>query len=152
MSVYYPPVSFYFSLSITGVKGQTKASFKEVSGIPMKMVTKEIAEAGVNGFKHPVPSTAKFSNLVLKRGLVTKDSPLAKWCIATLTGGFENAIETKNIVVSLLNENGEPLKTWSFANAWPVKWSVSDFNSMNNELAIETLEFSFSYYKQIFCI
>jgi phage tail-like protein len=147
MSVFYPPVSFYFSLSFSGVSGQPEASFKEVSGISMEMGTEEIAEGGVNGYKHRVPTTAKFSNLVLKRGLVPKDSAVAKWCIDTITGELEDTIDTKNIVVSLLNENGQPLKTWSFVNAWPVKWAVSDFNSMNNDLVIETLEFSFSYFK-----
>jgi len=147
MSVYYPPVSFYFSVSITGETWPIEASFKEVSGIALEAVTDKIVEGGDNSFKNRIPTTTKFSNLVLKRGLVAKDSSLAKWCNTTLTGGFENAIETKNILVSLLNENAEPIKTWKFANAWPVKWEVSEFNSMNNELAIETLEFSYSYLK-----
>lgn len=143
----YPPVSFYFQLSFSGVSGTVDASFKEVSGISMEMGIEEIAEGGVNGYKHRVPTTAKFQNLVLKRGLVPKNSAVAKWCMDTLSGNFESTIETKNIVVKLLDENGTPLKSWSFTNAWPVKWSISDFNSMNNEIAIESLEFVYSYFK-----
>jgi len=147
MSGDYPPVSFYFQLTFSGVSGKTEASFKEVSGITMEMGIEEIAEGGVNTFKHRVPTTAKFSNLVLKRGLVAKNSALAKWCLDTLGNGLEETIETKNIIVNLLDENGTPLKSWSFVNAWPVKWAVSDFNSMNNEIAIETLEFAYSYFE-----
>lgn len=147
MSVYYPPVSFYFSVSITGESGSNEASFKEVSGIAMERLTEEVLEGGVNSFRHREPSTTKFSNLVLKRGFVVKDSPIAKWCIATLEGGLNNAIRTNNIVVSLLNENAEPIRTWSFVNAWPVKWNVADFNSMNDELVVETLEFAYNYVK-----
>lgn len=147
MSEIYPPVAFYFQLSFSGVSGKADASFKEVSGITMEMGIEEIAEGGVNGYKHRVPTTAKFSNLILKRGLVPKDSDVAKWCTDTLNGGLEDTIETKTIVVKLLNEKGSPLKSWSFANAWPVKWAISDFNSMNNDIAIETLEFSYSNFK-----
>ena len=149
MNLYYPPVSFYFSLSLTGQTGHTEASFKEVSGLNIEMETKEIVSSGVNRYQHPVPKSPKYSNLVLRRGLLAKDSPLAQWCNTILMGGLDNAIETKNILVSLLNENGQPLKAWSFANAWPVKWEVSDFNSEGNELAIETLEFSYTYLQSI---
>lgn len=149
MNLYYPPVSFYFSLSIAGETGHTEASFKEVSGLNMEMETEEIVSSGVNSFQHPVTKSPSHSNLVLKRGLLAKDSPLAQWCSTTLIGGLDNAIETKNIVVSLLNENGQPIKAWRFANAWPVKWDVSDFNSNGNELVIETLEFSYSYLQSI---
>ena len=144
MNLYYPPVSFYFSVSISGETGPNEASFKEVSGIGIEMHTEEIEEGGLNDFRHRVPG-AKYSNLVLKRGLLAKDSPLAQWCMATLEGGLANAIRTNNIVVSLLNESAEPIRTWHFANAWPVKWDVADFNSMNDELIIETMEFAYSY-------
>lgn len=145
MSIYYPPVSFYFSVSITGETGSDIASFKEVSGIAIERLTEEVLEGGLNSFRHSEPSTAKFSNLVLKRGFVVKDSSIAKWCIATLEGGLDKPIRTNNILVSLLNENAESIRTWSFSNAWPVKWNVADFNSMKDELLVETLEFAYSY-------
>tara|TARA_Y100000782_G_scaffold115414_1_gene158054 strand:+ start:5794 stop:6243 length:450 start_codon:yes stop_codon:yes gene_type:complete len=147
MATTYPPVSFYFSLSFSDTSGSSDASFKEVSGITMEMVVDDITEGGVNGYKHRVPTTVKYSNLVMKRGLIPKNSAVAQWCMDTLLGGLEETIETKNIVVNLLNEDGKPLQSWSFANAWPVKWAVSDLNSMNNEIAIETLEFAYSYFE-----
>lgn len=147
MSIYYPPASFYFSVTISGETAPNEASFKEVSGIAMEMHTEEIVEGGLNDFRHRVPGTAKYSNLVLKRGLLAKDSPLAHWCIATLEGGLNNAIRTNHIMVSLLNESGEPIRKWHFANAWPVKWDVADFNSENNEFIVEKLEFAFNSVK-----
>lgn len=147
MSIYYPPVSFYFSVSISGETGPNEASFKEVSGIGIEMHTEEIVEGGLNDFRHPLPSTAKYSNLELKWGLLAKDSPLAQWCIATLEGGLNNAIRTNNIMVSLLNESAEPIRTWTFANAWPVKWDVDNFNSKNNEIIVERIEFAYNSVK-----
>lgn len=131
------------------VIGFSESSFKEVSGLSMEMGVEEIAEGGVNGYKHRVPTTAKFSNLILKRGMVTSYSGVAQWCFDTLEDGLEEGIDTKTIVVNLLDESGLPLKSWVFVDAWPVKWAVSDLNSMNNEIAIETLEFAYSYFKVI---
>jgi phage tail-like protein len=34
---------------------------------------------------------------------------------------------------------------WSFHNAWPVKWSIGGLNAQKNEIAMETLEFVYSY-------
>ena len=149
MAQEYPLVSFYFKLSFSGVSGTVDASFKEVSGISMEMGTEEIAEGGDSAFKHRVPTSVKFSNLVLKRGLVPKDSELIAWCKNTLEEGPANFIETKNIIVHLLNENGGPLNAWSFINAWPVKWVASNLNSMNNEVLIETLEFAYSSFTEM---
>jgi phage tail-like protein len=151
MNEAYPPVSFYFQLSFSGDSGKADASFKEVSGISMETGIEEITEGG-NPFIHRVPTAVKYSNLVLKRGLVAKNSKIADWCFnpkgGVSVGGISmtETITTKTIVVHLLNEEGKPLKSWSFANAYPVKWSLSDLDSMNNEIAIETLEFTYSYF------
>jgi phage tail-like protein len=145
----YPPVSFYFKLSFTGLMGLFETSFKEISGISMEMGVEEIAEGGVNGYKHRVPTTAKFSNLVLKRGLIPMGSELDLWCSSIINGGLEEFIETKIITVFLLDASGLPVRSWVFHNAWPVKWSISDFNSMNNEIVIETLEFTYNNFQSI---
>lgn len=145
----YPPVAFYFKLSFGQGSSKVDAAFKEVSGLTIEMDTEEITEGGNNNYKHRVPTSVKFSNLVLKRGMVPKNSPIVAWCNDTLGGGLASYIKTKTITVSLLDENAKPLKTWNFANAWPVKWSSSDLNSMNNELVVETLEFSYSYFEVV---
>jgi phage tail-like protein len=146
MSESPPPASFYFELSIVGQTAEPRIGFKEVSGISMEMGAEEITEGGENRFKHRVPTAVKYSNLVLKRGLMPQNSEIAKWCIETLSGNMSTTMETKTIIVSLLNEKGSPLKSWNFINAWPVKWAVSDLNSMSSEIIIETLEFAYSYF------
>lgn len=145
MKAYYPPVGFYFSVNFAGIKGKKDAAFKEVSGLNFEMGIDEIAEGGENRFKHRVPTSAKFQNLELKRGLVRPNSEIAIWCFNSIGGGLSKALKPKNVVVKLLNEKGEPTMSWSFVNAWPVKWNVSQLNSMENNLVIESLEFAFSY-------
>ncbi|QIE59779.1 phage tail protein [Rasiella rasia] len=149
MAQEYPPISFYFKLSFSGVIGAEDPSFTEVAGISMEMGVEEIIEGGNNNFKHRVPTSVKFSNLVLKRGLVPKNSEVISWCKEILEGGLAKDVETKDIIVQLINENGDPLKSWSFINALPVKCEVSSFNSIHKEILIESLEFAYNSFTEI---
>ncbi|MDX1447386.1 phage tail protein [Lishizhenia sp.] len=149
MALQHSPVAFYFQLRFNGISGTVDASFQEVSGVSMELGVEEITESANKPFKQRVPTSAKFSNLVLKCGLVSHDSELIDWCRNTLEGGLTEVIETRNISIHLLNENGDPLKSWSFMNAWPVKWNLADLDAMNREVLIETLGFSFSYFTEI---
>ncbi len=149
MNTAYPVAAFYFQLSFSGISGTMETSFKEVSGIVMEMATEEISEGGENRFKHRVPTGAKYQNLVLKRGMVSASSDLAQWCFDTIGGGLAGTITTRTIVINLLDTTGEPIKSWNFANAWPVKWDIASLNSMNNDILIESLEFVFSNFTVI---
>ncbi len=151
MSETYPLGSFYFQLSFSGVTDKAEASFKEASGISLERGTEEITEGG-SPYVHRVPTYVKYPNLVLKRGMISANSKISKWCIDPVEslGIFPmnlESIETKTIIVKLLNESGTPIKSWSFFNAWPIKYAVSDLNSMENTIAVETLEFSYSYFQ-----
>ena len=140
----YPPVSFYFLVEFPDISG-AETSFQEVSGIKTELNTEDVEEGGENRFKHRLPTSTSHSNLVLKRGLTSLSSPLVTWVKGILEGDFTNPIVPKSVNVKLLNEEGSPLMMWSFVNAIPVKWEVSDFGSLENKVAIETLELSFNY-------
>lgn len=139
----FPSVFFYFQLTLRGISTNEKIVFKELSGISMEMETNEFSE---NSFKHRFPTSVKFSNLVLKRGMASKDSEIVTWCLKAFNATLEEAIEPKNIIVNLLDEAEHTLKTWSFMNAWPIKWEISDLNS-DNKIMIESLEFAYSSFQ-----
>ncbi len=141
---YYPPVGFHF-----GVKfdlpdaSDNDTRFRDVSGLALELEEETYVEGGENRFIHKLPVRARYSDLVLKRGLLV-DSAVRTWC--------EEAIQNLDIQpvmvwVTLLNENHEPLQTYSFTNAWPKKWSISDFNAESGELVIESLELAYQYFK-----
>ena len=46
----------------------------------------------------------------------------------------------KNIVITLNDEEGNPVVAWTLTNAWPVKVAFTDMKGDANEVAIETLE------------
>lgn len=141
----YPPVGFYFSVSILGNTDTKDARFKEVSGISTEMELEAIKEGGENRFTHQVPKGIKHGNLVLKRGIAPTSSKLVAWVKETLEGDFTKPISTNQVLVNLLDEFGKPLYSWSFDNVFPVKWEISPFDSMKNEVAIETIELSYTY-------
>ncbi len=146
---YYPPPGFYFQLQFAGISSGLDNSFQEAAGLAAEWELEEIREGGQNLYKHRLPTVVKYSNLVLRRGFVSSNSALATWCTDTLATDFTKPIQPRTVQLSLLNGGGTPLASWSFLEAWPVKWSMSDFKSQENALAIETLEFAFATFQRV---
>lgn len=143
MSNYYPPLGFHFKIEFGNQKDEYQ--FQSVSGLNVDLETEEIAEGGENRFKHILPLRARYPNLVLKRGLVV-DSALIDWCKAAVEG---LDFSPTDIIIKLLNEENQPLMTWNVIHAYPVKWSIADFNAEESKVVIETIELSYSYFKTL---
>ena len=152
---YYPPGAFYFSVQLLGsltpfaLLTDVDASFQEVSGIQAEFGTEEVVEGGENRFAHRLPKQAKYSNLVLKRGVVTESSVLAEWVGQTIGASLSLPIVPQNILVTLLNASGIPSIAWGFVNAYPLRWEVGPLDSMDNKILTESLEFSYNYFERV---
>lgn len=141
----YPKaVAFYFNVTIGGSGSGVDASFQDISGLSAEMETETYVEGGGNAFGYRLPKGIKYQNLVLSRSIAPASSALIKWCKAVLEGGLAGSIETKTLTVSLLGPDGQPLHTWTFAGAFPVKWQADSFNSQKNDVAIEKIEFAYT--------
>lgn len=144
MANYVPPVGFHFRVEVLGLSpNDSDIRFSDVSGLSTELSVEEVAEGGENRFLQKYPVQTKYTDLVLKRGLL-KSSTVTEWieeCIQQLT------ITPKNIDIMLLDEEHTPLMTWHLVNAYPVKWSVSDFSSRNNAIVVETLQLYYQYFK-----
>lgn len=145
----YPPSAFYFKVVFGSGSEGVDSSFQDVSGISSEMSTEDVSEGGENRFVHKLPTAIKQGNLELKRGIAPASSPLVSWCQAVMEGDFITAIVPRTISVYLLNENAEPIRGWTFANAFPIKWEVEGFNSTKNEVAIEKIVFSYTYSNRV---
>ncbi|WP_375582475.1 phage tail protein [Cyclobacterium xiamenense] len=144
MAITYPPVGFHFSVGFSGLEGEEiDTQFQSVSGLTVDMETEEFAEGGENRFKHTFPVRTKYPNLVLKRGMAM-NSELIQWCRDAMESF---TFSPKDLTVRLLNESHEPLRTWNVVHAFPVKWVIGDFHAEESKLVIETLEFSYQYFK-----
>lgn len=146
-TAYYPPPAFAFAVAVVSAAQQQTtidAAFQQVSGIDPKIDVEEAPEGGVNTYVHQLPGVTKHSNLVLKRGYVTQASSLAQWADQTVGSSLGTPIQTQVLTVNLLGADGQPVVTWTFQNAWPVKWEVGQFDSQNNAVLTETLEIAYT--------
>jgi phage tail-like protein len=141
--------SFYFTIQFPDevIKPERKPDivFLEISGMATEITTETIEEGGLNSYVHTAPKSLKHGNLVLKSGLIARGSNLADWCVKTLQGDLSTLIEPKTILVQLKNDKEDILLMWRFNNAYPVKWSVDEFNSTNNNILVESIEFAYSF-------
>lgn len=147
----YPLPSFHFELSIGRSSSKSPdAAFQEVEGLTAEISFEEVHSGGENDKVYKLPQNVSYPNLILKRGMIKKNSSLVDWCTKCIHGEASFAIETKVITLSLLDTgNHKPLKSWSFYDAYPVKYEVSAFNAEENQLTIETIEIAYSKFAKV---
>jgi phage tail-like protein len=126
-----PAPAVWFELDI---QGKAVGYFTEVTGLSAEVETLTYSEGGMNEFQHKLPTRVKYPNLVLKRGMTTK-ADLQRW--------FQKShvqAERTTISLTMLDQEGETIRTWSFANAFPIKWTGPNFNAAQGQLAVEQIE------------
>jgi len=110
----YPMTTLHFTVS-WGDRQQT-SSFSEVSGLTMEAEVVEYRGGADPQFStRKQPGLRKFSNV---------------------------AVERRDVTVSLLNEEREPVMTWKIKEAWPVKIEGPGLKSTGTDVAIESVEFA----------
>ena len=129
----YPLPKFHFRVEWGG----SRIGFTEVTGLDRSLEVIEYRDgASLEYSKIKMPGLEKFSNITLKRGTFADDNEYFEW----LNTVQLNTIERRDVIISLLNEEHEPVMVWKVKNAFPVKVQSSDLKADGNEVAIETLE------------
>jgi len=108
--------------------------FTEVTGLTGEIETFSYNEGGRNDRAHKLPTRMKHPNLVLKRG-VSKTKELEAWFQDSHMGP-----KRKMVAVTMVDEAGRGVRGWSFAGAFPVKWTGPNFNAGQATAAIESIE------------
>lgn len=122
-----------FEVKITNLELQV-GFFTQVQGLSAQVDVMEYPEGGRNDYVHKLPTRIKHTNLTLKRGL-TKEAALLTWF-------QKSVVEAKptNMSLTLYDSEGEKVQAWSFAGAYPVKWTGPDANAGGNDIMTESLE------------
>jgi len=142
-----PPAAFHFSVSLGADRAES--SFQEVSGLKAEWTTEEVKEGGQNRFVHRLPLRTRYSNVLLKRGVVLRTSALATWLTRSFRADFSSSpVKTTNLVVLLLNAQQQPILKWWLAGAYPVSWDHSTLSSMESNLLVETIELSYAFFER----
>lgn len=144
MDFTYPFVGFHFAVAFELLPQlPNDFRFQEVDGLTVDVNTEEYKEGGENRFIHKLPTRTNYHNIELKRGMFI-GSGLLLWC--------RNAIENfnfqpTNLTITLLSEDHVPVAAWYVVNAYPVSWSVSNFNAEESKVVIESIKLQYNYFK-----
>jgi phage tail-like protein len=130
----YPIPVFYYRVTIGD---DDSYAFSEVSGLSIESetITYRHGLSYKEGAKY-MPGLGTPVNLTLHKGVVRADSYLLSW-IQTVR---LNNLEKRDIKIDLLDEEEQPVVSWTVTNAFPVKLDAPSFNANSNEVAIESLE------------
>ncbi len=129
----WPLPKFYFQVKL----GDTEVAFQEVSGLDIEAQIIEYRHGNSKEFSTiKMPGIKKTGNVTLKKGVFVKDNAFWDWFSQIKM----NTIERKTVVISLLDEEGNPTMVWTLNNAWPTKITGTDMKSDGNEVAVETIE------------
>jgi len=129
----YPLPKFHFSVDW----GDDKFAFSEVSGLDVESEMIEYRDGIMPEYsKIKMPGMQKYSNITLKRGTFQGDNKFYDWWKTTQL----NTVERRDLIISLLNEEHDPVFVWTAKNAWPLKVQSTDLKADGNEAAIETME------------
>jgi phage tail-like protein len=112
--------------------------FTQCSGLEIKVDVLEYAEGGNNEFVHQLPGQVSYPNLVLERGLTNNDAVL-KWFNATRTQP-----QLKEVTITFQTHTQQPVRTFTFADAFPVRWSGPTSQAGASTIALEMLEIAHS--------
>lgn len=135
----YPMTSLHFEVQWQDSENTT--NFSEVSGLMMEAEAIEYRGGTDPSLTvRKLPGLKKYGNVTLKRGIAPREAGngLFDW-FNTISAG---SVERRNVTVSLLDEQREPVMSWKIRNAWPVKVEGPGLNATGNEIAIETVEFA----------
>ena len=127
--------SSHFRLSIPGI---SIGSFRECNGLSMEFEVFEWAEGGNNEFVHHLPGRMRYPYLQFSAGM-TDGTALQEWFWKT-----REQAELKEITVELATQDGQTKRSWTFADAFPVRWSGPAVSADSHGMAIESLDVAHS--------
>jgi phage tail-like protein len=82
-----------------------------------------------------LPGRASYANVVLRRGIAGRLELFEWWTVVR-----DGSPARRNVTITLLDEQRNPVQRWLLRNAWPAKLDFGSLNALGNEVAIETLE------------
>ena len=129
----WPVPKFHFKVTI-GDKGEVV--FQEVSGLDTEYDAMEYRAGNSVDFSTVrMPGIRKASDITLKKGMFKNDSALFDYFM----GVQMNTIQRETVTIQLLDEEHNPMFTWTLKNAYPLKLTGTDMNEQSSEVAVEEI-------------
>ena len=137
-----PPLGFRFGVFFFAggvIPNPVDIRFSKASGLGGAIGLTAVKEGGQNLYTRRLPDRVAYDNLVLERGLVVGSPLTIEFNVAMTLFKFAPS----NVLVTLFDDTNAPIAAWSFLNAYPVKWSVSDLDASAYAVVIEKLELAY---------
>ena len=133
-----PFAGYNFRLEIDGVE---VAGFKEINGAETKTKVIEYSDGeGPNNGIIKRPGRTSYTNIIFKRG-VSEGEELWEWYQEVIADARD--FERKEIAIHLLDDDGEPQKTYTCTEAWPCGYKIASLSATDDQVAVEEIEFAF---------
>ncbi len=144
----YPIPAYQFSIEFDVDK--PVALFQTISELSVTRAIDPLTEGGLNDFGREFPGQISYGHITFGVGLSSSDF-FYKWM---MDGQFAGRAvgKTFTLIQRRPNPNGSSpvfveVKSWTFVNAFPVSWKLSELSLNNSEnIVIESLELSFDYF------
>ena len=121
---------------VVELESLTVGGFSRVKGLVRDTKFEAYREGGVNNFEHKLATLTTFGNLILERGLMSAE--LWDWHDGVVNG----SVKRRKITIALRDETQAEVWRWHADGAFPVKWSVTDFDAANSQVVVESVEFA----------
>ena len=110
--------------------------FQSVTGLKAPINMETYKEGGSNMFEYQLPTSVRFGDITLKRGLLV-GSAVFDWLLLAV-----NAFQflPLDLTIDLLNSEGTPLMSWLLMGVLPKSWSISELDAEKSTIAIEQIE------------
>lgn len=127
--------SFLFVVAVDNVK---YGAFSEIVLPSLTVKTEDVREGGQNTFLHKLPVNVDVGTFTLKRG-ITRDLYFLRWYMQIMRGDIRNA--TRIVTVVTHDALNVPIATYTFADAYPIKWRGPSLKASESAIAVEEIEF-----------
>ena len=136
LDTYDPIASRSYSIEINGL---TIAQFRDCAGIQQSIAVTEVRENLPGGQQviRKIPGQMSHGDITLKRGR-TADNTLATWFKQVCDGDIKGA-RRNGAIVLYDSQHGEVYRL-NITNAWPTKYTASEFSASGSDVMVETLD------------
>ncbi|WP_420013421.1 phage tail protein [Tateyamaria sp.] len=112
-----------------------EGGFAECSGLEVGIPAESYAEGGNNGTTLKFVGRPNWTNIKLRRGVVTS-ADLWRWHQDFIEGKGKR----RDGVISLLDDQGETVRVWRFVRGLPVRWTGPTMHASQSQVAVEEIE------------
>ncbi|KAI9130413.1 phage tail protein [Acaryochloris sp. CCMEE 5410] len=148
---------FYLELKLEGSQDSVDGIFMECSGFQSSQEVIEVVEVtpqlwGKQGktkgrnIRTKIPGNATYSNLTLKRGLMSSMT-LWNWLQKVQDGDW--AEQRREGALVIYNQGAKEQCRLEFQGAWPVSYKISDLDVKSGEHNIEEVEITVESVKRV---